>query len=92
MLSRSWHRFHEARPRYDAAQFFDVDYRDFVADPVGTVGAIYAAFGIEWSGAARAAVERIDRESRTGQARPSHRYDLADYGLTEEQVRAAFAG
>ncbi len=91
MLSRSWHRFWQAREKYDAAQFVDVDYRDFVADPVGTVGTIYDAFGIAWSDDARAEVARIDAESKTGAARPRHRYDLADYGLTEEQVRVAFA-
>jgi hypothetical protein len=92
MLERSWRSFTEARGRYDAAQFVDVDYREFVADPVGTVAGIYDAFGIAWSDAAQADVARIDAESRSGQARPSHRYDLADYGLTEEQVRAAFDG
>ena len=91
MLSRCWHRFREVRGRYDQNQFLDVDYREFVTDPVGTVGRIYDAFGIPWSAAARAEVERLDRESREGPRRPSHRYDLADYGLTEDQVRAAFA-
>jgi hypothetical protein len=90
MLERSWQRFTDARQRYDAAQFVDVDYRAFVTDPGGTVAGIYDAFGIPWSDAARAEVARIDAESRTGQARPSHRYDLADCGLTEDQVRAAF--
>ena len=32
----------------------------------------------------------INDESRQGGKRPVHRYSLADYGLTEEQVRAAF--
>ncbi|MBM9458534.1 sulfotransferase [Nocardioides sp. zg-536] len=91
MLSRSWHTFWDTREKYDAGQFFDVDYRAFVSDPVGTVGAIYDAFGIEWSPAARAEVSRIDAESRTGRARPAHRYELADYGLDEDTVRAAFA-
>lgn len=90
MLSRSWHAFMEARPRYDAAQFVDVDYTAFVQDPVGTTRGIYEAFGIEWTAEAAAAVEAIDAESRQGGRRPAHRYDLADYGLTETQVRAAF--
>lgn len=91
MLSRSWHAFWQARQKYDEAQFVDVDYREFVTDPVGTVETIYRRFGIDWSDEARAEVERIDVESRTGKARPQHSYDLADYGLTEEQVRDAFA-
>ena len=31
-----------------------------------------------------------DRESKTGHAAPRHDYSLADYGLTEDQVRKAF--
>jgi hypothetical protein len=90
MLERSWQRFTEAREGYDAAQFVDVDYKAFVSDAVGTVAGVYDAFDIPWRDDARAEVARIDAESRTGQARPAHRYDLADYGLTEDQVRAAF--
>ena len=89
MLSRSWHTFMDSRPKYDAAQFVDVDYRAFVQDPVGTTRGIYEAFGIEWTPEAAAAVDEIDRESRSGGKRPSHRYDLADYGLTEDEVRAS---
>lgn len=90
MLSRSWRSFTESRPRYDAAQFVDVEYDAFVRDPVGTTRGIYDAFGIDRTPEAAAAVEEIDRESRSGGKRPSHRYDLADYGLTEAEVRAAF--
>jgi len=91
MLGRSWRTFCSARSAYDPAQIIDVDYRAFVADPVATVGAIYDAFGLTWSTAAQDEVRRIDAESRSGTARPSHRYVLEDYGLTEAQVRAAFA-
>jgi len=90
MLSRSWGRFHEARQRHDPAQFLDVEYDAFVADPVGTTRGIYDAFGLDWSVEAADRVARIDAESREGGRRPAHRYDLADYGLTERQVRAAF--
>lgn len=90
MLSSSWHAFNQARPKYDAAQFVDVDYRDFVSDPVGTTKRIYDAFDIEWTEDVDRAVTDIDNESRQGGKRPSHRYDLADYGLTEGEVREAF--
>lgn len=91
MLSRSWRSFMDARPQYDASQFVDVDYRSFVEDPVGTTRGIYEAFDLTWTPEAAAAVEEIDRESRSGGRRPSHRYSLEDYGLTEDQVRAAFS-
>ena len=89
-LTRQWDAFWQARAKSDERQFFDVDYRGFVQDPVGTVGAIYDAFGLTWSQPAQDAVRRLDEESRSGPRRPSHHYDLADYGITEDEVRAAF--
>ena len=91
MLARSWRSFAEARPRYDERQFVDIDYREFVNDPVGTTRSIYDRFGIDWTDDVDAAVRAIDADSRQGGKRPRHRYDLADYGLSEAQVRAAFA-
>ncbi|MGZ4475853.1 MAG: sulfotransferase family protein [Nocardioides sp.] len=90
MLSRSWRTFAAARPAYDQDQFVDVDYRAFVADPVGTVSAIYDRFDIPWSAAAQQRVKEIDADSRTGKARPAHAYELADYGLTDADVQVAF--
>jgi hypothetical protein len=91
MLSRSWRTFVESRAAYDPAQFVDVDYGEFVSDPVRATRGIYDTFGLDWSTAAQAAVEELDRESRQGGKRPSHTYSLADYGLTEDEVRSAFA-
>jgi hypothetical protein len=45
---------------------------------------------MDWTPDAQAAIEEIDRESKEGMAKPSHRYSLEDYGLTEAQVQAAF--
>ena len=39
-----------------------------------------------------AKVEQTDEESREGSRAPRHTYLLADYGLTEGQVRERFAG
>jgi hypothetical protein len=90
MLSRSWRTFTKARAAYDDAQFFDVDYREFVADPVATTRSIYDAFGLDWNPEVDAAVTALDAESRRGGKRPAHSYSLSDYGLTEAEVRAAF--
>ena len=57
---------------------------------MGTTKRIYATFGLEWTDAVDEAVTQLDDESRQGGRRPSHKYDLADYGLTEDEVRAAF--
>ncbi len=90
LWSRSFHAFHDARPAYDQAQFADVAFQDLLADPIGTTRGIYEHFGLDWTADVQAAVEEIDRESKQGSAKPSHRYELKDYGLTEHQVRAAF--
>jgi len=90
LWSRALASFAEARTRYDEKQFFDVDYSEFVADPVGVTRSIYQAFDLDWSTQVSTAVATMDAESKQGGRRPAHRYSLADYGLTEEQVRAAF--
>ena len=90
MLSRSWRTFTKARAAYDQAQFVDVDYREFVQDPVRTTRGIYDAFDLDWTPEVDAAVTALDTESRSGGKRPKHSYSLDDYGLTEAEVRAAF--
>ena len=59
---------------------------------MGTVVDIYSHFGIEMTDAARTAIERTDEESKQGPRAPKHTYSLADYGLTEDQVRERFRG
>ena len=91
LWSRSYRAFCEARPRYDAAQFVDVDYTDLVADPIGTVRDLYGRFDLGWTPEAAEAIEADHRASQAGPRRPAHRYSLEDYGLTDDEVRAAFA-
>ncbi|GAA1481222.1 sulfotransferase [Gordonia sinesedis] len=91
LWSRGLREFTQARARHDPAQFVDVDFADLRADPIGTVERIYDALGTEMSSAAREAVRSLDAESRTGDRQPRHTYRLADYGLTEQRVREAFA-
>ena len=80
-------RFGAQRARHDPARFFDVAYTDLVADPVGTAEAVYAYFGLPYSGAAADAMRALSADGRAGAA---HRYTLADFGLTEEQVVERF--
>ena len=90
--SRGLERFNRERAKHDSAQFYDVSYRDFIADPLGTVEQIYEHFGIELTEEARRAMEKSHAESQTGPRAPKHTYALADYGLTAESVKARFAG
>ncbi|WP_300404465.1 sulfotransferase [Nocardioides sp.] len=90
LWSRAFHAYHDARPAYDDAQFADVAFADLVADPMGVVRGVYEQFELDFGAEAEAAVAEIDRESKQGGKAPSHRYALADYGLTETDVRLAF--
>ena len=90
MLSKAVARFERERAHHPAEQFADVDYRDFVADPVGTTRGLYRRFGLEWTPGVDRAVRALDAGSRQGGRRPQHSYDLGDYGLTEDEIRSAF--
>ena len=90
--SRGLERFNAVRATGNPAQFCDVDYVDLIGDPIGTVATIYAHFGIELTDEARSAIEGTNEESKQGPRAPKHIYSLADYGLTEDQVKERFAG
>jgi hypothetical protein len=90
--ARGLERFNAVRAKHDPAQFYDVDYKDFVADPIGTVENIYKYFGLQLTDAAMQAMQQIHAESQQGPRAPKHTYSLADYGLTVEQVKARFEG
>ncbi|HXW47602.1 MAG TPA: sulfotransferase [Streptosporangiaceae bacterium] len=92
LWARGLEEFAAARSRYSQAQFLDVDYADFTADPIGTVELVYAHFGLPFSAAAAGAVLALHAEASAGDARPAHRYSLADFGLTGEQVDERFGG
>jgi hypothetical protein len=90
--SRGLERFDAARAKYNPDQFYDVDYVDFIGDPIGTVEGIYRHFGLQLTNDARQAMKNIHAESKTGPRAPKHAYSLADYGLTAESVKERFAG
>jgi hypothetical protein len=90
--SRGLERFNTARTKYDPAQFYDVDYRALIADPLGTVADAYRHFDIALTDDARQAMEKSHADSQSGERAPKHSYSLADYGLTAEEVKERFAG
>ncbi|MFC3449199.1 sulfotransferase family protein [Amycolatopsis speibonae] len=91
LWARGAERSLEARKRHDPAQFCDVRYEDFVADPIGTVEGVYRHFGLPLSGEARDAMTVVHAESRSGERKPVHRYDLAEFGLTTGEVDERFS-
>jgi Sulfotransferase family len=90
--SRGLRLFDAERAKHDPAQFYDLDYFEFIKDPFTVVEAIYRQFGLDYTDAARTAMAEMHAESQQGPRAPKHTYSLADYGLTAEQVKERFAG
>jgi len=85
-------RFGAERARHDAdpsPRFFDVSYDDLVRDPLGTAESVYEYFGLPLSGGAADAIRHL-AAGNAGRGRPSHRYTLGEFGLTEEMVGERF--
>ena len=90
--SRGLERFNAVRATRNPAQFYDCDYFELIREPIGTVERIYSHFGIEMTDDARTAIVHTDEVSKQGPRAPKHTYSLADYGLTEDQVKERFRG
>jgi sulfotransferase family protein len=95
LWARGLGSFTAARARHDPARFYDVEYDDFVADPVGTAESIYDHFSLPLSNDASSAMRALMAETAAGPgagaARPAHQYSLSDFGLTAAQVNERFA-
>lgn len=90
--SRGLELFNAERSKHDSAQFYDMDYFQFIADPVRELETIYGHFGLPFTDAARQSMEHMHAESKKGPRAPKHTYSLADYGLTDEMVKERFKG
>ncbi|MDR2857553.1 MAG: sulfotransferase [Novosphingobium sp.] len=77
-----------ARTRYPG-QVMDVVHGDFHRDPMAVLDRIYAFIGMEIDDDLRAKFARRIAEKPEMQ-HGVHRYDLADFGMTAEQVREQY--
>ena len=85
-------RFRETHPELED-RWMDVNYVDLVEDPMAIVHRIYERFNWPLKQGTITAMENwLFRQSERRRGEPRHRYDLGDYGLTPEDVKAAFAG
>jgi hypothetical protein len=78
------------RERVDDRGFIDVSYYDLIKDPVPQVARIYQAAGLEFSAATLSAMQasrRVNKQHKYGR----HKYSLADFGLTEDDVESRIA-
>jgi Sulfotransferase family len=77
-----------ARERYPG-QVLDVLHADFHREPMATLERLYTFFGMEIPNNIRAGLARRI-EQKPELARGVHRYNITDYGMTEEEVREPF--
>lgn len=89
-LARSVERGMASRERLDPARFVDVDYRQFVKDPMSAVRRVYDGFQLKLTAAAEDAMKKHIAEHPQNK-HGAHRYALSDYGLSAEGVNARFA-
>lgn len=95
MLIREVAKWAEATEKADRVQrahpgqVLDVIHADFHADPIAVLERIYAFIAMDIPDATRTAfAARI--AARPELARGRHRYDIADFGMTEDQAREPF--
>jgi hypothetical protein len=78
------------RSKFGGDRFVDVSFGALQTDPIDTIAESYEKLGLEFTDSARTKVRQWANEHKPG-ARGTHSYELADYGLTAEQVREAFS-
>ena len=83
LAARALGRFAADRARHDPARFYDVEFDEFVKNPLEVVADIYDRLGEQLTPDVTAAMSAV--LARDDQLR-AHRYDIADYGLSPEQA------
>jgi hypothetical protein len=79
------------RARLPAAQQFDVSFQEMNGDWLAVMRRIYDFLGVDVAPAIAPMSAYVDRAAREHRY-ATHRYELADFGLDPDAVRARFAG
>lgn len=82
-------RLMDARDRLGEDSMADVHYSELISDPIGTMRALYAALGDEFTTEAEAAMQAWLDENPQGKF-GKHEYKLEQYGLSVEQLAPKF--
>lgn len=90
MWAKGLRRAITVRERVGSDRFFDVSFASFTADPVGAIRQIYDHFGDAFTPETERAVNEQHQRVSAGSRTP-HRYDIAQFGLTNAQIDAEFA-
>jgi hypothetical protein len=74
-------KFRESHP----GVVYDVDYKSFVSDPIGTVRTIYEHFDLPFTAGYEEKLKEYIKQNPKNK-HGKHNYNLSDYGLTGKQV------
>ena len=88
--ARSLQRGLTDRQTLPQERFTDYSFDNFVSDPLGTVEKIYRHFNLPVTAAVRRALE-AHMAAHPQNKHGLHQHKLAQFGITEEQVRERFA-
>jgi hypothetical protein len=83
-------RFLEFRDAVGEDRFVDVGQPELQADPLGVAERIYCFAGLELTDELRTAMAEWSNANQAG-SRGEHRYRAEEFGLTDDQIREAFA-
>lgn len=83
------HRFIAFRDAGNEQRFFDIHFDDFQTDPISIIERLYDWLGETFSPEAKRGMERW-RAERPRDAHGLHRYDAADFGVSESGLRDHF--
>jgi LPS sulfotransferase NodH len=78
------------RDRVNDRGFIDVSYYDLIEDPIPQVARIYEAAGLALTPEAQEAMEasrKVNKQHKYGR----HKYSLADFGMTKDNVESRLA-
>jgi hypothetical protein len=89
-LAEGVRRFLAFRDSLGEDRFVDVGQPELQADPVGVAERIYHFAGLELTDELRIAMDQWSRANRAG-SRGDHHYSAEQFGLTDTQIREAFA-
>jgi hypothetical protein len=80
----------EVRREVDPSRFFDLHFREVLADPVAAVRRIYAYFDVPLSDEADLRFRAWQRDNPRGK-HGEHHYSAEDFGITEAAITDRFA-
>jgi hypothetical protein len=89
IYSEGARRLRDFRARRPEVRVIDLTYEELIADPIGATGALYERMGRTRTPQGTAAARRALAENARDK-RPQHRYELEDFGLSQQDITEHF--